>query len=463
MNKTLRNKIVVVVTTILVAIGLVWGTSTSKEVRQVSISTAPDYMMISRADLMALPTSGSAWNTIKSKADASVSPDLCNQDNKADVNALAAGIVYARTGDTAYRTKVISLLTKAMASQRNGCGNAVLALGRQLGGYVLAADFADYRDASFLTWVETITNKEIGGHSRWHVLRFTAYDSSNNWGTFALTSVTIADIYLNNSADIDKDWTVFSAYGVPHGWPFMRPSAYQEAWSCVATDKAWAFLPISINTPCFKSGINLDGAPVADASRSIFPSYESGYIQEANQGFVVMAQVFTRAGRNGWTVNDSQICRAARFADQSGRLQTTGVAYYIPWMANHFCGMNIQTKTPTSGGRLFGFTDWLFSGASVPVTPSTPVPPTSTRTPTGSPTPTKTSIPPSFTSTPSQTPTQTSTTTPTMTASVTPSASVTPTPSLTPTVTASPTVTPSSTPTGQCFTLEPSGSVCVYP
>lgn len=116
----------------------------------LAVTAKPDYIIISRAELMALPTSGAAWNTVKASADASATPDICNQDNKADVNALAAGIVYARTGDTAYRTKAISLINAAMASQTDGCGNAVLAMGRQLGGYVMAADFAEYRDPVYV-------------------------------------------------------------------------------------------------------------------------------------------------------------------------------------------------------------------------------------------------------------------------------------------------------------------------
>lgn len=325
----------------------------------VTEPATPDYMIISRADLMALPTSGASWNTIKSSADASTTPNLCDQNNKANVNALAAGIVYTRTGDTAYRTKVINLINAAIASQRGGCGSAVLAMGRQLGGYVLAADFAGYRDPAFLTWLETIVDRKIGGHGRWDGMRFTAYDSANNWGIFAMASVLAVDIFLNNEANIEKDWRVFSAYGVPHGWPFVKGAAYDERWSCIATDSTGK-LPIAINTPCVRDGINLDGAPVADAIRAPFGSF-SGYIHKALQGHVVMAQLFNRAGYDGWGVNDRQVCRAAQFADRAGRLNDHNVAYYVAFMANRFCGLNFQTFTPTKGGRLFAFSDWLFS------------------------------------------------------------------------------------------------------
>ena len=349
----MKKQLVKYISAILIAASLVVG-----PLANVSAAT-PDYMIISRNSLMALPTSGTAWNTIKSKADASVSPDLCYQGNNADINALAAGIVYARTGDTAYRTKVINLINAMMATQKDGCDNAVLAMGRQLGGYVMAADFAGYRDASFTNWLNGIIDRNIGGHGRWFNLRFTAYDSASNWGIHALASVTTADIYLNRTTDIEKDWQVFSGYGIPHGWPFTKTGGYNEEWSCVATD-ATGKLPIAINTPCVKLGINLDGAPVEDSSRSSFGTY-SGYIQESLQGYVVMAQLFNRTGRSGWTVNDSQVCRAAKFGDRAGRLNGHNVSYFVAFMANHFCGLNLPTKTPTSGGRMFGFSDWLFS------------------------------------------------------------------------------------------------------
>ena len=348
----------------------------------VILSITPDYMMISRGDLMDLPTSGAAWNALKASADASATPNLCDQDNKADVNALAAGIVYARTGDEAYKAKVIDLIGKAMASQKDGCNNAILAMGRQLGGYVLAADFAGYHEPVFTDWLAMIVEREVGGHSRWHQLRFTAYDSASNWGVHALASTTAVDIFLNRTADIEKDWTVFSAYGKAYGWPFKKASSFDQDWSCIATGST-GNLPIAINTPCVKNGVNLDGAPVEDSSRSAFGSY-STYIHESLQGYAVMAQLWNRTGRDGWDVNDAQVCRAVQFGERSGRLSDSSVSYFVAHMANKFCGLNLPTKSPTSGGRMFAFSDWLYQNVTAPVASatftSTLVPPTLTST-----------------------------------------------------------------------------------
>lgn len=414
----MTKRIVLVVSIFVFAFGAgIFSTPKVDTVALAMQAEQPDYMMISRANLMALPTSGAEWESVKASADAPASPDLCNQDNKADVNALAAGIVYARTGDEAYRNRAINLINAAMASQTDGCGNAVLAMGRQLGGYVLAADFANYRDTTFIDWLGMIVNREVGGHGRWHVLRFTAYDSASNWGVHALASTTAADIFLGNTADIEKDWQVFSSYGVPHGWPFNKASSYNEQWSCVDTDETGK-LPIAINVPCVKSGINLDGAPVEDSSRSAFGSY-STYIHESLQGYAVDAQLWNMQGRDGWGVNNAQVCRAAQFGDRVGKLNDSSVSLFVAYMANHFCGLSLPVKSPTSGGRMFAFSDWLYSGISVPVTPVpatvTPIPATNTSVP-----PTATNVPATKTSTPipaTITPTNTSapTSTPTNT------------------------------------------------
>ena len=55
----------------------------------------------------------------------------------------------------------------AIKTQRVGCDNATLALGRQLMAYVLAADFWELNgtpDATFRAWPTTIRRKIIGGH-----------------------------------------------------------------------------------------------------------------------------------------------------------------------------------------------------------------------------------------------------------------------------------------------------------
>jgi len=59
-------------------------------------------------------------------------PDLCDQNDDHHLRTLAAAIVYARTGAAADGTEARAGVMAAIGTQRVGCDNATLALGRQL-------------------------------------------------------------------------------------------------------------------------------------------------------------------------------------------------------------------------------------------------------------------------------------------------------------------------------------------
>ncbi|MBP9114280.1 MAG: DNRLRE domain-containing protein [Polyangiaceae bacterium] len=312
-----------------------------------------DYLIMSRAALKALPMSGTAWATVQSSADESGVPNLCDQDNKTGVNALAAGLVYARTGNVAYRNKVIDLIKRAMPTQKDGCYNAVLSLGRQLGGYVMAADLADYRDASFTSWLSQIRTREIGGHGRWHQLRFTADDSATNWGMFAATSTLIADRFLGDTAQVARDWKIFTGY-TDGSWPFKNGSSYQAAWNC------GSYVPIENRNCKTPGGLEQNGALVEDASRNTYPSPHPTYTSESMQGLVVQAIVLRGAGYNAFGIGNSAVARVAAFQARFAIANPSSAGYYTMRVVNRVYGTSYPEKTPMGEGRIFGFADWLF-------------------------------------------------------------------------------------------------------
>ena len=59
---TNKNRITAIITAVALVGGILVATAT------------PDYIFISRADLMRLPTSGAAWDGVMVKADANVTP-----------------------------------------------------------------------------------------------------------------------------------------------------------------------------------------------------------------------------------------------------------------------------------------------------------------------------------------------------------------------------------------------------
>jgi hypothetical protein len=73
---------------------------------QPATAAGGDYLLMSRARLMSLPTSGTAWQSVVRIANGGwTAPELDDQDNKTNVQALATALVYARTGDGAMRSK----------------------------------------------------------------------------------------------------------------------------------------------------------------------------------------------------------------------------------------------------------------------------------------------------------------------------------------------------------------------
>ena len=96
-------------------------------------NAASDYYLMPRSELLGRPMSGTAWTGLKAVADQALpAPDLCNQDAQHHLRTFAAALVYARTGIASYGTKARAGVMAAIKTQRVGCGNAVLALGRQL-------------------------------------------------------------------------------------------------------------------------------------------------------------------------------------------------------------------------------------------------------------------------------------------------------------------------------------------
>src|SRR5919197_1120365 len=186
-----------------------------------------------------LPTTGSAWTSLKSIADGSLgTPDLCNQDNKHDVRTLAVALVYARTGIASYYTKARDAIMSALPTIQVGCYNAVLSLGRQLGAYVLAADFIKLSgtdDVTFRSWLTTIRTLYLGGHGRWVTLTGTHEDSNNNWGAFAGASRIAASLYPGGTGAVARASLVVRGFlGDRYAYSGFRTSLYDNelTWTC---------------------------------------------------------------------------------------------------------------------------------------------------------------------------------------------------------------------------------------
>jgi hypothetical protein len=393
---------------------------------------ADDYLLMPRAELMSLPTSGSAWDGLKAAADADWgTPDLCDQDVKHGTLALAGALVYARTGAASYATKSHAAIMAAMGTERSTC--SILAIGRQLGGYVLAADFSELSGAdrdAFRSWLAAMRTRSFTDHPRWQTLVGTDADSANNWGAFAGASRIAASLYLGDGADVAQAAAVLRGFlGDRGAWDQFRGQGDTNdiltdtirAWACDASPAG--FVPI--NPACSHSGTDLDGAIVTDVSRDglglTWPVGPTGigYTLESLQGLVLQAELLYRNGYPGvWGWSNNAIERAARLVSRNGAADgttwnTASVNCYLPWILNYRYGLKLPTK-PAGHGRIFGYTDWLYGprtsgttggGTATPTpapnptdapppapNPTTAPKPTATPSPTATPAPAPTSI-----------------------------------------------------------------------
>ncbi len=305
-----------------------------------------------------LPTSGAAWAALKSQADKSLgTPNISDQDDNTDVYVLAAGLVYARTGEAAYRTKAIAAIKAAVGTEKGG---RTLALGRNLPGYVLAANLVDLPDVepafnenTFKPWLRSLLTETLDGRT----LRSTHEDRPNNWGTHAGASRVAIALYLGDDAELARAAAVF------HGWLGDRAAYAGFKWG----DLSWqcdASKPVGINPAgCVKSGHSIDGALPDDMRRGApfaWPPTSTGYPWEALQGALLQAELLRRAGYDTWNWEDKALLRAADFLYDSIGWPAQGDDEWQPWLIDARYHTSYRDSAPARYGKNFGWTDWLY-------------------------------------------------------------------------------------------------------
>ena len=342
-----------------------------------------DLLIAPRDAIMALPTTGPAWDAVVAAADKALVPDLSDQDNRTPAYAVAAGLVHVRTGDPGYSAKVVDAL-RQLPGTEFGSSSRTLAVGRQLAGWVLAADLVDYRDPGFVSWVDGIRTAEIGGHGRWYALTQTHENSANNWGTFAGASRLAASLYVGDEKDVARVAELLAGWlgentdawpGLPAGESvggFERTSAFDVSWSCTGED--WT----PLNSGCGTASSDLNGGLVEELSRSStsWPDDPErtgfSYSWEALQGIALQGILLHQNGYpDVWAWSNDGPRRAIAYLDRTGGMEGDNfhrVNHWVPWVVDAVYGTS-YANGPAGDGRNFGFTDWL--GPAIATVPTT--------------------------------------------------------------------------------------------
>lgn len=326
---------------------------------------------LSEQEIAALPTSGQAWDVVVKWANqATGDANLENQDSPANVQCLAAALVYARTSDASALGKVKAFLIKIAGGLPLG---RALALGRELCAYVISADLIDLPavdgalDSRFSIAIEKLlTAPTSGGPAslvECHNVR------PNNWGTHAGASRIAVALYLGDQAELDKAAQVF------HGWLGDR-SAYAGFTYGALDWQSDQARPVGINpVGATIQGHSVDGALPDDMRRGggfKWPPAPTGYPWEALQGALVQAQLLTRAGYPAWEWCDKALLRAAKFL-YGINWPATGDDGWQPWLLNAAYGTSFPTVASASPGKNMGFTQWTHS-TQIIVNPPPPPP-----------------------------------------------------------------------------------------
>lgn len=318
-------------------------------------------MLLTQAQIDALPASGPAWDAIATRAKATwPAPLISDQNNQNDVYALAGALYYAKTGDTAMRAKV---RTAIMTAKGTEAGGRVLALARNLPSYVLAADLIDLHglsatdDAAFRTWLSNVRRAPMTECTN----LIACHESRpNNWGTHSGAARVAADIYLGDRVDLDRAATVF------RGWLGER-SAYAGFKYGDLSWQANPAAPVGINPAgAAKNGVNIDGVLPDDQRRGgvCCALVKENYVYEALQGVVATAYLLHRQGYDSWNWGNQAIKRAFLWETNVNGFPATSEDNWEPWLVNKAYGLKLAAPCPSKPGKNFGYADW-FAAAGV--------------------------------------------------------------------------------------------------
>lgn len=258
----------------------------------------------STEELVRVPTAGPAWEEVLRGANQDCShPQLSNPDDNSNVYALAAAIVYARTGASSYRAKVVAACEKLTAAGQPA--GSTLAWARETGAYALAADLIGYRTPEFAAWLRKMA-EVYEGEDRL-TMRQMFEKRPNNWGSHAFGSLCAIYCYLQDATALAavRDYWSRGVLGPNPGYKYGR----DLSWHLDERD-----LRLINPRAAKKDGMNIDGVITDDlrrgGSRQDPPVY-TGYAWEFMQGQVMAARILERAGMPIWAVGDSALYRAA--------------------------------------------------------------------------------------------------------------------------------------------------------
>jgi hypothetical protein len=308
-----------------------------------------------------------APSSVVAQANGTAVPKLSDETNQADVQTLAAALVFAKTGTTSYRDKVCRNLNIVVGTQTAA---RALGVGRGVQAYALAADYVNApancpNEAKFRSWLASMrTFATSGGPAN-----MTVCDEvrPNNWGTHCGASRAAADIYLGDTTDLTRAATVFKGWlgdrSAYVGFKFTSPA---ETWG---PDGATLATLTGINPPGARhAGTNVDGVLPDDQRRggSCCALVNENYVYEALQGVTVETLLLAGQGYDVPNWSTQAVRRAFQWEYAVNAFPATGDdTWEIPFI-NKLYGAAFA-GAGDSWGKGMGAGAWLAPGLVLPV------------------------------------------------------------------------------------------------
>lgn len=322
-----------------------------------------DGIWISRSEIASLPTEGAAWEHLLEEARQPLKkPDLSNQDERTNVRTLAKALVAARTGDDRLRYEVVDAVLSAMGTEKGG---RTLALGRNLLGYVVAADLVGLppdEDVRFRAWLRDVLDRRLKGQT----LRSTSERRPNNWGTHALSSRAAIAAYLGDQTEMERIAQIF------RGW-LGDTSAYDEFEFGDLSWQADPQRPVGINPKgAVKNGHSIDGVLPDDQRRGgdfKWPPPKENYVYGALQGALTSAVILHRVGYDVWEWQDRALLRAFTWLYEQAHFPPEGDDVWQAPLMDYYYGTKLWDGSVTKPGKNMGWTEWTHGARKPPPSP----------------------------------------------------------------------------------------------
>jgi hypothetical protein len=334
---------------------------------------------IGRDELRRRPTEGEEWERLLADARRPFGrASIADQDSNHDVWTLAAALVCVRIGE--HCDKARQGVLDAIDSE---AGARWMAVGRNLGSYVIAADLLDLREGGapgedaerVQRWMESWMEKHLRDNNTEMMRPIAPFHSgANGAAQEGFVHVAVA-AYLRDGRALQRAWDAYRTFvcdptapdleridlrrPAEDGWTHdpRRPCAINPA----GTVKVVATLDGTERVE------RIDGALVADMRRGGLFQSAPGYTQYpwvGLEGLVPAALILERAGYPAFAVADRAVLRALEYLWYL-RTETGDERWFdgeraseIVHLVNVRYGVSFPVVGPTRGGRTVGYTGW---------------------------------------------------------------------------------------------------------